>query len=186
MPFGSEVVFGFWYEEFGILEEIFGFEFPKREPVDDEYVIIDEWQDIKDCWAENDIDVLIHEKISKVIDADLEKAHHEACLAMGWELVDDRVRDRKTYRTPISTVNLSPFKTKFYFDPDEVGELPCDAVVCVPLSSRYWPTFIDWRSPHGASSTLKLGNEVEVAIEHIKKHVPHFNKASLIAKNRFY
>lgn len=99
---------------------------------------------------------------------ELKNAHGYACQDMGWTFKKKK-NDHVVYDTQLGEREFSIWSLTYYYDPDEAGHWATDALIGVNLSSRYFPTFIDWKSEHGTGLLKFSENQPEMVIA--KKHI---------------
>lgn len=117
--------------------------------------------------------------VKKTCDRPLLNAWLDAVKAMGWTAKPAKksLRQGHVVETPAGKWEFSPFSLGAEYG-GEMEFFPPDMPIGVPLSSRYYPTFLDYRDPSGAlpnplvvwdRETAKM---IEVAARHIVAAVP--------------
>jgi len=80
--------------------------------------------------------------------------------------------------TPAGIRTMGPFRIERHFDPGEMGELPEDAILGVAITSRYYPTYADYKSECGAWNGRPIPFDLmKIAKRNIVKHLPFFKEA---------
>lgn len=100
---------------------------------------------------------------------DLTKAHEE-CLRTFFGKVSTASYGIGCV-TPSGVRSFSPFSLQLYFDPDEMGDEPENAVLGVGLSGRYFPSYLDWRSEHGCIEHVVMDEQTMDMIEKAKEEI---------------
>jgi hypothetical protein len=121
----------------------------------------------------------------------LREAHIEALKEMGFTFVRPKQEyGYDVWLTPLGERQFASFCAEFVYDPDEMGDEPQDAVFGVSLSSRYFPTFLDWQDSHGGLEVIEFDQElldqIEIARKHIMKVWPQFRDAGVLVKMLHY
>lgn len=93
--------------------------------------------------------------------------------------------------TPLGKRTMSPWELELAYDPHECGDEPQDAVFGVSLISRYFPTYLDWKEPHGGSgNTIYLDGINMLMIDQARAFIvhamPNFSAARICIKTKFY
>ena len=104
--------------------------------------------------------------LARVLKADLRVAHLELIRA---ELDPEAkvVQHHVVANTSAGPRELSPFRLEYWGDNGGGNRWswPDDFCVGVPLSSRYYPTWLDWEEEHGTDGKLRLNTETVARIE---------------------
>jgi hypothetical protein len=185
MAYGNELILGFNSAKWPIAEKSLKFKMPKIAAADD----VESADD--DVFA--DIAAAAIESVAQVVDKKLFKAWKRACAAMGWKDLGTWGKPPVSgikWQTPVGPREIIPWTFEFQLDQDEMGEKPSDAIIGVPVSGRYWPTFVDWRNQHGTVWNLVVGPkepiEMGIARSYIIEAVPAFADADWIIRERHY
>lgn len=91
--------------------------------------------------------------------------------------------------TPLGPRKLGKPNFTIYYDPHETMQTLDDIVLGVRLSSRYVPTYLDWRCEHGSPGTFALRAMepmLSIAREEIKPFVPWIDDADVCVIDCFY
>ena len=129
------------------------------------------------------IDQMVAEMNQQLIDV-----HHQACLRMGWTF-QKKQNNYVFFNTPEGLREFATFCFEWFCDESEMGEQLTDGVFGIAVSSRYFPTFIDWESPCGTIGNIVCDPTQEmwvIAKEEIVKVFPFMQNAKWIVKERFY
>lgn len=117
----------------------------------------------------------------------LRQAHLAAIREIGWRIVEEGGKAPSVV-TPLGPRNLQPFELSVYYDSVKGG--PETALLCVPLSKRYRPCFLDWRNPNGTLEPVVLDEEMrrmmELARRHIVAVLPAFASATFMVSLEHY
>lgn len=175
MPTGIEFMFAFTKDRWRIVEEAWKVKFPTIEEIYE----TGEWS----------FD-------TGEVEKELKKAHKLACEDMGFELLKNGRYPE--YKTPEGPREMVPFNLELVYD----GEMdyapkdhvrkpkPLDVVFGVAISGRYFPTFLDWRSPFGTLTNVIVGPkptaEVSIAWRRIVEAVPVFSSAEWLIVEKSY
>lgn len=93
------------------------------------------------------------------------------------------------YSTPIGVRRFQPFELRCHLD-SEAEDMFDDAVVGVAVCSRFYPTFVDWRSEFGSLVPIVFDAELQADLDAAKKAIakvlPEFEKAFWIVKKAWY
>lgn len=123
----------------------------------------------------------------------LRKAHLCALGLLGFMVADVQRNASPSYTafdTPLGRREFAPFELEFSFDPDEMGEEPKHAILGVPLSGRYTPTFLDWKNVDGTLHPVVFDTEmirnIRIAREEILVAAPFMKAAPIIVIERHY
>lgn len=120
------------------------------------------------------------------------------CLGMFDFFTDIQSQDGHYHvQTPLGRRDMVPWKLELAYDPYECGDETADAVLGVSLISRYFPTYLDWKDPHGGSgATLYLDATNMQMIDRARGWIVHampnatalqvFSTARICVKNIFY
>ena len=148
------------------------------------------------AWVEPDSDEdghLFDEGVLTPLTNLLEHPLQEAHLKLIREQLDPDARSRGEYtiaKTSHGPRELSVFGLELWGDPYERGDRwPQDFCYGVPLSSRYFPTWIDWEE-NGTDGTFRLNAEtqrlIDVAREALLVPLPEIADAEVVSKVMFY
>lgn len=172
MAYGNELVLGFRPPNWHIIEEALNFKMPENK------------------------DLFWHTRIHNngfdpEVQAALLDAWKKACDDMGWKFIKEKNNHHFIFETPLGEREFSPWTLEFQYDPNEMGEVYREhGVICVAISGRYFPTFLDWRDPHGTVWNLVVGpdipKEMMVARKRIIEAVPCFEQAEWIVREKHY
>jgi hypothetical protein len=94
--------------------------------------------------------------------------------------------------TPLGPRQLIPFRLQLVgdYETESNDDWTEDFCVGVPLSSRYYPTWLDWEDEHGTDGTLRINIEtlrrIELARAALLRTLPEFADAELVSKTLFY
>lgn len=202
MAFGIEIVLGFKYPQWNIIENGLGFKMPR--PIEGDphgfdlfekgyFDDFSELDALKEYWEHDDLDLDLNGILEPIFDRhapQLAQAWHAACLEMGWKFLNQESQNSYLYETPLGQRELIPFCFELFYDRSEFEDTPEQAILGIALSGRYFPTFLDWDDRHGGlynySIGPKLPKEMEIAIKHINKAFPFFEQADWIIKEQHY
>jgi hypothetical protein len=86
---------------------------------------------------------------------------------------------------------INPWGLFLSHDPDECGDTDEEMVFGISLTSRYFPTFLDWKDQHGGSGCLVLFNPdtiraIEYARSVISEVIPEITEATPLVKSFWY
>ena len=140
---------------------------------------------------------LLPEKRIDEINQQLQTIHLQALRDMGFEIREIKPKKKRSLlddyvhaKTPLGMREFAPFTLELFYDPDEMGEEPEQATLAISISGRYFPTFADWRDPHGTLWPLVFNDELrgvmEIAKRHIIKVLPQFRDAEWSVKELHY
>lgn len=95
--------------------------------------------------------------------------------------------------TPMGERQFSKFALNFHMDSNDMDESVEEAILGVRLSSRYSPTFLDWKND-GTLHPVVFDKELLADLELAKKHLmpilrslsSEFEDACIIVKEMFY
>ena len=125
----------------------------------------------------------------EVLDAKARAAWEDAIARKGWRIV---APDGNGVRleTEFGPRTAYPWALYVQFDPEEVGDHPCDATLGVNLSARYFPVFLDMAHEHGTLGSVidldALRADIEIAREAILAQIPELSEARVIVRDIFY
>lgn len=204
MAYGNEIVLGFPYAKWPILEKELKLNIPRPRPGDpngfEEYeegffADMSEIDGLREYWENLEAHEII-EKSLEPYQAILLKAWHVSCAEMGWKPVEkkkakkSRKDDYPVYITPAGEREFSPWQLQFSYDPGEMCETPDQAIIGVAISGRYFPTFLDWKDSSGGIWNFVFGprpvQELEIARRNIIKALPVFENADWIVRENHY
>ncbi len=175
MANGSELVLGFAPPDYARVREALGIRIPLAD---------DEWEACRDDGPEEYL-----EKSAAKVQKLLREAHAECIATLGKVLGTSR--DRYTVvETALGPREFSPFRVELHYDWSEMGEKPEHTTFGVSLSGRYFPTFVDWKDPHGTLWPVRFDKEtlalVQVARDAIERRLPIFKDAHLAVIEKHY
>lgn len=122
----------------------------------------------------------------------LHEAHKKACAEMGFKFIGrwKTNPDYDVYVTPLGDRITAPFRLEKHLDESEMCETEKEAVIGISVSGRYFPTFLDWRDPHGTLYNIVFDDEMKkdmaIARKHIVEALPIMEKAVWIVKQKHY
>ena len=130
----------------------------------------------------------------ETIDEKFRAIHHQCCLDMGWTpLKKKKPRfkndDYPIYETSKGPREFAPFRLELFYDPGEMGEDPEHAILGVALSGRYFPTFLDWKDPHGGVQFVfntELNNGIAAARLRLIEGFEIFDESLIAIKEIHY
>lgn len=199
MAYGNEIVLGFLYEKWPIVEEGLGFSMPRPRPGDqygfDEYEAgyfdeMSEIQALSTYW--DGLSVPVEDVVAAAHDScktQLVKSWRDACTGMGWQV---KRSDKRYYKVSTSDGprRMAAWGLKFYYDTSNLADTPELGVIGIGISSRYYPTFLDWENPHGTIYNQVVGprmpQEMTIARACIVENLPCFDKADFIVREVHY
>jgi hypothetical protein len=200
MAYGNEIVLGFTYDKWPILEKELKLNIPRPRPGDpngfEEYEEgffedLSEIDGLREYWENFDVHEIV-EKLLTPHQAVLLKAWEISCEEMGWKLLE-KAKKKKSflpYMTPAGEREFSPWQLEFGYDPYNMEETPDQAIIGVAVSGRYFPTFLDWKDAHGGIWNFVFGpkpvQELEIARRNIIKAIPVFEAADWIIREKHY
>lgn len=124
------------------------------------------------------------------VDRLLRQAQRAAIREMGWEVRAVDEAHNLLVTTPLGTRELSPFRLSVYFGRERDDGAVEAALLCVPLSSRYRPRFLDWKSSYGTLWPVVLDDEMrrmmDIARRHIVQVLPAFEAAPFVVSLEHY
>lgn len=183
MAYGNEVILGFGFPDFGsVLRREFRITLPSPQSNDWEEQV--RYWDCINCDPEEEHDPAILKLQEK-----LEAAHTKACLAMGFTLAAKQGSSYPAYVTPLGLREMSPWRLASFYDPIELGDNPTTALFGVAISGRYFPTFLDWRDPHGTMTSICCDpkqKDWQIARKQIMAVLPWMKEAKFYVKELHY
>lgn len=100
-----------------------------------------------------------HEMIDAHIKKRLKVAHKAALEAAGFTPLGQDDRGYDVYDTPLGKRTFGTWELALFHDEEEVGTDFDTCLFGVNLSSRYFPTFLDWENEHGTLEPAIVLNE---------------------------
>ena len=161
MADGAEMVFGFPSWKYQNLQEQIG-------------IIINDY---------DEIDMSNISSLEEITEKSIQ-AHKNACEEMGFVLQEIE-QGYLIYQTPEGLRNLSPFSFEVHFE----GEDGCleSSVFGISITSRYFPTFVDWKFKHGGMGIFTFSApEIEIAKKHIINQFSFMKNAELMVICKHY
>ena len=119
-------------------------------------------------------------------------AHERALTRVGFTITQYVTSQNDMWKvvTPLGERQLKSFQLEIHFDPGEMNETLEDAILGISISSRYLPTFADWKNQHGSIYpyvfNLELQNMMDIAKDEIVKAIPAFKDAVWVVKEKWY
>lgn len=174
MAYGNEVVLGF-VGALKIRELLAQLGFEDPEPLAED---MDKW--LSECC--DDINMFLAQQ-------DMQDSHRRTLELAGFAFVKALDHDSAQYATPAGPRRFTQFQVELFWDQD-MEPLPEQAVLGVSLSSRYVPTFLDWRDEHGTLYPIVFDDEMNtlifLATEELTRVLPWMTDAKVIVLERHY
>lgn len=127
--------------------------------------------------------------LGPVADA-LQEAYMAIAARLGWSFIRHEDEAYTIFDTPYGQRKTSPFSLCLCYDEDEIGDEPEDATFGINLSSRYYPSVLDVKNPHGTIGTTvdleSMAPEIKICREEIVKRLPAFADAQVFFRQIFY
>lgn len=205
MACGVEIVLGFGFQKWHVIEDAAGFRMPRPLPGDphgydryepgyfdgmsEEDAIQEYWESI-DCFG-----ILEQSESIQSINRILLEAWKDAVADMGWRYIGlaggrNPSLGHHNCETPLGKREFRPWELSLFYDHANLGERPVDGLLGVSISGRYKPVFLDWANPHGTIWNQVIGpnppKEMMIARDRIIDHVPCFEYADWIVRENFY
>lgn len=190
MAYGMELVIGWQHKDWKAPLEALGLEVEYQDGVGQ---VLPQQEPTGDPWAGYDPPHIIEVKASAratEVDSLLRQAHLTAVREIGWRVVEPGGEGWESLSvvTPLGPRDLQPFALSVYYDSDNGG--PETALLCVPLSKRYRPCFLDWKLSCGTLEPVVLDEDLrrmmDLARRHIVAVLPAFESASFMVSLEHY
>lgn len=175
MPTSFEVHLGFTFPQFEMAERALGIKIDlddEDDEMDGEY--------FKFSSAKKQI-----EAMNKVNRAWRKSLTDAGLKIAGQDPEEDDDSSRLLVKTPDGNRTMGSFTLELNYDPNEIGHEPEDATIGISLSSRYFPTFLDYKDPHGTLTVLDL-DLLQIARNNIEAEFPIFKQANVLIVEKFY
>lgn len=173
MAYGYEVVLGFKASEYDQLPSLIDLDFVKT--------IL---KDIQEDEIEMDVLYDTMDQFFSVINEKIVNEYPDLLKRVGFNVTDTSEGEYVTAETPKGVRKFHAPQLQFYFDPYELDEKFSDSIIGVDLSSRYFPSLLDWENHHGTLWNFTLTEEtmkmIQIAKEKLIEIDPIFEKANVI------
>lgn len=180
MAYGFEIVLGWKAEDFAKASKLLGIQLP----VEDE-----DWEGVDD---EGGSEWVWERGSARLVD-NLVTAQRSALLGLGYSPITGGKATTSSYlrySTPWGEREIARFSPQFYYDPDEMGDEPEDAVFGLSIAGRYYPRYLDVKNLRGTPGNFAFDAKAEAQIsllrEVMKTHCPGFAVADVIVVRHHY
>lgn len=173
MAHGIELILGFCYSDSPEL---------LKKAVEELKLDLDTSRESHEYLMPDEAKAMVNQKLKEI---------HLLCLKeLGFKVNKNPKSRYVNVETPLGEREFASFTIELLLDPHEMGEDINCAVFGVSISGRYFPTFADWKSPHGTLYPLSFNEDIkkcmEISAKHISEEFPIFKEANWIVKEIWY